>query len=93
MGRNSLAGTVVCRDRTKGKDFKLKKKGNVKLNIKKELSTVKVIRNQNRLPREVVDAPCLELFKARLDGAWGNLARGWNEIIFMVFPIQTVLIV
>jgi len=54
---------------------------------------VKVIRNQNRLPREVVDAPCLELFKARLDGAWGNLARGWNEIIFMVFPIQTVLIV
>jgi len=27
----------------------------------------------NRLPREVVDAPPLEVFKARLDGALGSL--------------------
>ena len=27
----------------------------------------------NRLPREVVDVPSLEVFKARLDGALGNL--------------------
>ena len=27
----------------------------------------------NRLPREVVDAPSLEVFKARLDGALGSL--------------------
>jgi len=26
-----------------------------------------------QLPREVVDAPSLEVFKARLDGALGNL--------------------
>jgi len=41
----------------------------------------------NRLPREVVDAPSLESFKARLDGALSNLillkmslltARGWT---------------
>ena len=27
----------------------------------------------NRLPREVVSAPSLEMFKARLDGALSNL--------------------
>ena len=27
----------------------------------------------NRLPREVVDAPSLETFQVRLDGALGNL--------------------
>ena len=27
----------------------------------------------NRLPKEVVDAPCLEAFKARLDVALGSL--------------------
>ncbi|KFQ90062.1 hypothetical protein N337_13572, partial [Phoenicopterus ruber ruber] len=35
--------------------------------------TMKVVRHWNRLPREVVDAPSLEVFKARLDGALSNL--------------------
>ncbi|KAK4828222.1 hypothetical protein QYF61_024717 [Mycteria americana] len=34
---------------------------------------MRVMRHWNRLPREVVDAPCLEAFKARLDGALSNL--------------------
>ena len=32
-----------------------------------------VVDVRNELPREVVDAPSLEVFKARLDGALGNL--------------------
>ncbi|KFR07098.1 hypothetical protein Y956_09587, partial [Nipponia nippon] len=35
--------------------------------------TMRVVRHWNRLPREVLDAPSLEVFKARLDGALINL--------------------
>jgi len=33
----------------------------------------KVIRHRNRLPRDMVDAPFLDTFKARLDQALSNL--------------------
>ncbi|KFQ81583.1 hypothetical protein N337_08825, partial [Phoenicopterus ruber ruber] len=33
----------------------------------------KVVKLWNRLPREAVDAPSLEVFKARLDRALSNL--------------------
>ena len=32
-----------------------------------------VVKHWSRLPQEVVDAPSLETFKARLDGALSNL--------------------
>ena len=35
--------------------------------------TMRVVRSWNRLPREVVGAPSLEVSKARLDGVLGNL--------------------
>ncbi|KGL98455.1 hypothetical protein N301_04619, partial [Charadrius vociferus] len=52
--------------------FKLEE-GRFKLNIRKKFFTLRVVRHWNRLPREVVDAPSLEVFKARLDVALGNL--------------------
>jgi len=41
--------------------------------IRKQFSTVSVVKHWNRLPREVVDAPSLEALKIRLDGALNNL--------------------
>ncbi|KFM01049.1 hypothetical protein AS27_08416, partial [Aptenodytes forsteri] len=52
--------------------FKLKE-GRFRLDIRKKLFTMRVVRHWNRLLREVVDAPSLEVFKARLDGALSNL--------------------
>ncbi|KGL96037.1 hypothetical protein N301_02987, partial [Charadrius vociferus] len=52
--------------------FKLEE-GRFRLAIRKKFFTVRVVRHWNRLPREVVDAPSLEIFKARLDGALSNL--------------------
>ena len=37
--------------------------------IRKKSFTVRVVRHWNRFPRDVVDAPSLEAFKARLDQA------------------------
>ncbi|KFZ59880.1 hypothetical protein N321_13403, partial [Antrostomus carolinensis] len=52
--------------------FKLRE-GRYKLDIRRIFFTWRVVRHWNRLPREAVDAPSLEAFKARLDGALGSL--------------------
>ncbi|KFZ58381.1 hypothetical protein N338_12838, partial [Podiceps cristatus] len=52
--------------------FKLKE-GRYRLDIRKKFFTTQVVRHWNRLPRETVDAPSLDTFKARLDGALGNM--------------------
>ncbi|KFZ49829.1 hypothetical protein N321_02532, partial [Antrostomus carolinensis] len=49
------------------------KEGRFRLDIRKKFFTVRVVRHWNRLPKEVVDAPSLEVFKARLDEALSNL--------------------
>ncbi|PKU28103.1 hypothetical protein llap_21592 [Limosa lapponica baueri] len=48
-------------------------KGAYRLDIRKKFFTVRVVRHWNRFPREVVDAPSLEIFKMRLDGALSNV--------------------
>ncbi|KFQ04738.1 hypothetical protein N330_05866, partial [Leptosomus discolor] len=49
------------------------REGRFRLDTKKKLFTLRVVRHWNRLPKEVVDAPSLKVFKTRLDGALSNL--------------------
>ncbi|KFQ77119.1 hypothetical protein N337_09177, partial [Phoenicopterus ruber ruber] len=64
--------TRACSDMTRDNGFKVKE-GRFRLDLRKKFFPLRVMRPWNRLPREVVDAPSLEVFKARLDGALSNL--------------------
>ena len=62
----------ACSDRTRGNIYKLKE-GRFKLDIRKKLFTMRVIRHWSRLPKEAMDTPSLKVFKVRLNGALNNL--------------------
>jgi len=47
-----------------------------RLDIRRKFFTQRVVTHWNRLPKEIVDAPSLEAFKARLDVALDILVVG-----------------
>ena len=50
------------------------------MDIRKKSFTVMMVRQWNRLPRDVADALSLETFKASLDQAMNNLIYLWTSL-------------
>ena len=61
----------LCGDRTRGNGLKVKE-GRLRLDVRKKSVSVWVVRHWHRLPRDVVDAPSMETFKARLIRPWAT---------------------
>jgi len=72
MGRYSIREHS---DRMRGNSFKLKE-GRFILDIRKKFFTVRAVGNWNRLPGEAVDAPSLEVYKAKSSGRCPFPCRG-----------------
>ena len=68
--RDSLSGSLLIR----GNVTKLKER-RYRTDIRKKLFTMSMMGHWNRLPREAVNVLSLELFKARVGEALGNLIR------------------
>jgi len=67
--------TGACSDRARGNGFKLEE-GRFRSDTRKKFFAMRVLRHWNILPREAVDAPSLDVFQARLDGALSHVVEG-----------------